>query len=88
VLEKWRGVARPRRQDNEGADPRPDALFCLPSSVWEDMNNTVNPAPLLKVGATRYCLTRCQQPNYNFEGKYISILSILGKMGATRAAFR
>jgi hypothetical protein len=80
VLEKWRGVARTRRQDNEGAGPRPDALFCL-----EDMNNTVNPAPLLEVGATRYCLIRCQQHNYNFEGKYISNL---GKMGATRAAFR
>jgi hypothetical protein len=68
--------------------PTPDQT---PSSVWEDMNNTVNPAPLLEVGATRYCLIRCQQPNYNFEGKHISILSILsilGKMGATRAAFR
>jgi hypothetical protein len=68
-------------------DPTPSSVCPLLSALFcmEDMNNTVNPATLLEVGATRYCLIQCQQPNYDFEGKYISSL---GKMGATRAAFR
>ena len=44
-----------------------------------------NPTPLLEVGAIRYCLIQCQQPEYDFERKYISIFS---KTGATSAAFR
>jgi len=44
-----------------------------------------NPAPLLEVGTTRYCLIRCQQPKYDFERNYINSL---GKMGAKRAAIR